>query len=290
MALALVTQVGYDHRDRLEDHYNLLSAWMESVDWYRDERVETLIESRIPVHARRVLELGCGNGRLIHRLASRHKDKRFVAVDISGEMVRRAREKVDKLANVEILHGDWIQPLFGSSMRFDAIIVKNALHLIPDLEERLRELSVLSKTLVIVETVSPNLDSNEFVRKVFSIIDGNKIKQALFTKRSLMSSLKKSGWACLWEVRVEQYIDVEEWLRHKAETATAHERATEYLRSVGTSSRKTDSRVRRSMRFNNYRDGVPGKMLRLQFIGQFERREARRPSRTAQLRQASLDF
>jgi SAM-dependent methyltransferase len=51
-----------------------------------------------------VLDIGCGVGRLTRVLAAR--TKRVYGLDVSGEMLRLAREHNADLANVEWLHGD----------------------------------------------------------------------------------------------------------------------------------------------------------------------------------------
>jgi SAM-dependent methyltransferase len=51
-----------------------------------------------------VLDIGCGIGRLTRALATR--TKRVYGLDVSGEMLRLAREHNADLSNVEWLHGD----------------------------------------------------------------------------------------------------------------------------------------------------------------------------------------
>jgi SAM-dependent methyltransferase len=52
----------------------------------------------------RVVEIGCGAGRLTRAMAARTRE--VVAIDVSAEMLSRARELNDGLENVEWLHGD----------------------------------------------------------------------------------------------------------------------------------------------------------------------------------------
>ncbi len=51
-----------------------------------------------------VLDLGCGVGRMTRALAARAA--RVLAIDVSGEMLARAREKNAHLTGVEWIHGD----------------------------------------------------------------------------------------------------------------------------------------------------------------------------------------
>lgn len=77
-----------------------------------------------------VLEIGCGIGRLTRPLASRVA--RVIALDVSAEMLRRAREANPELGTVEWLHGD------GESLRgvtdhsVDAVVSLVVFQHIPD--------------------------------------------------------------------------------------------------------------------------------------------------------------
>ena len=54
----------------------------------------------------RVLDAGCGRGRIIHRLATLFPNSRFTGIDLSEEAVRIARERTKDLRNVEYLAAD----------------------------------------------------------------------------------------------------------------------------------------------------------------------------------------
>ncbi len=74
-----------------------------------------------------VLELGCGNGRLSRLLAPWCKD--ITAIDISGEMIRRA--ELEPKENISYQRMDMTD--FSFACRFDAIIIPyNTLNLLGD--------------------------------------------------------------------------------------------------------------------------------------------------------------
>jgi len=52
-------------------------------------------------HGIRVLDLGCGRGRIIHRLATLYPKSRFVGIDLSNEAIDYATRQAQGLANVE---------------------------------------------------------------------------------------------------------------------------------------------------------------------------------------------
>jgi SAM-dependent methyltransferase len=77
-----------------------------------------------------VVDIGCGLGRLTRPLAARAA--RVVAVDVSSEMLSRARELNTHLGNVEWVHGDGVslQPIPDASV--DACISHVVFRHIPD--------------------------------------------------------------------------------------------------------------------------------------------------------------
>lgn len=76
-----------------------------------------------------VLEIGCGTGRLLEPLA-RHFSQVF-GVDVSGEMVRRGRERLAHLPQVRFLEIDGRGPLPFADKSFDFCFSYITFHHIP---------------------------------------------------------------------------------------------------------------------------------------------------------------
>lgn len=87
--------------------------------------------------AARVLEVGCGTGRVTGILASRVR--RVAAVDLSPDMLRRARRKFSAEDPVDLIRADVLHLPLGRG--FDLAVAANGVfsHLLRD-EERLRSL------------------------------------------------------------------------------------------------------------------------------------------------------
>lgn len=82
----------------------------------------------LPPRCERVLEIGCGAGELTRRLAERAQS--VVAVDLSPQMMRLAREQSVEHANIEYVTGDVMQlPLAVG--KFDCVISIATLHHLP---------------------------------------------------------------------------------------------------------------------------------------------------------------
>jgi tRNA (cmo5U34)-methyltransferase len=98
---------------------------------------EAVLLGMIPRDARRILDLGTGDGRLVALLRIDRPSARFVALDFSPTMLAAARERFGGQPHVEIVAHDLDDPL-PSLGPFDAVVSSFAIHHCDD--ERKREL------------------------------------------------------------------------------------------------------------------------------------------------------
>lgn len=93
---------------------------------HRGEGEAALLEF-IPAGARRILDLGTGDGRLLALVRSAHPDTEAVAVDFSAAMLDAARKRFagDSRVSVVELNMDSSLPKLGP---FDAVISSFAIH------------------------------------------------------------------------------------------------------------------------------------------------------------------
>jgi ubiquinone/menaquinone biosynthesis C-methylase UbiE len=253
-------------KSRLISHYSQIADWLGSRSWYQDDSVIDVVKFLILGRPTRVLELCCGSGFTLESLGKAFPSAEFVGVDISPGMANLAKERLRDSHNVSVLNQDWIYDLpSGWSNAFDVIIVKNALHLLEDVGQKLQDLRRVSHewtSLIIIETVSPNTEANEFIRRLFQIVDSNRLKQHFFTEKALTTTLESSGWSMAqsrpWHLR--QYIDTEDWLKRKCRDEMLLKRARQLLAEV------RNLRVRQSLDFDTPPGEEPMRMLRLQYI------------------------
>jgi 2-polyprenyl-3-methyl-5-hydroxy-6-metoxy-1,4-benzoquinol methylase len=77
----------------------------------------------------RVLDLGCGRGRILHRLATLYPKSRFVGMDLSAEAIGYARAHAAGLANVEYAARDLSDfDRTAESEAFDLVTTFDAIH------------------------------------------------------------------------------------------------------------------------------------------------------------------
>jgi ubiquinone/menaquinone biosynthesis C-methylase UbiE len=103
---------------------------------HRTEGESALLEF-IPPNARRILDLGTGDGRLLTLVRQQHPDTDAVAVDFSPAMLEEVRKRFAANSRVRVVEHNMDSPL-PSLGTFDAVISSFAIHHL--LHERKRAL------------------------------------------------------------------------------------------------------------------------------------------------------
>jgi SAM-dependent methyltransferase len=91
------------------------------------DRYDSFLLGLIPAGAKNILEVGCGSGRFTELLASGAAEGRCVtAVDLSPEMIARAKERLGSSPSVSFVCGDFLDEDFDS--KFDCVVSAATLH------------------------------------------------------------------------------------------------------------------------------------------------------------------
>ena len=96
---------------------------------------ERVLLEQIPRDARRILDLGTGDGRLLAMLAVERPALRGVGLDFSAVMLTAARERFARDERFELVEHDLTAPLPDLG-RFDAIVSSMAIHHLEDDRKR----------------------------------------------------------------------------------------------------------------------------------------------------------
>jgi tRNA (cmo5U34)-methyltransferase len=94
---------------------------------HRTEGEKVLLE-QIPMGAKRVLDLGTGNGRLLALLKLNNPSLEGVALDFSEPMIEQAKLRFAKDKHVTIVKHDFSLPLPETLGTFDAVVSSLAIH------------------------------------------------------------------------------------------------------------------------------------------------------------------
>lgn len=249
-------------------HYDSFAREIGSLDWYHDGRVLDAVSAGLSLFDKKIIDLCCGSGILLSQLARLYQAQNFIGIDISPQMLHEARKSVEQIKNLCFHEGDWLDT--GSNRvdfaTCDVVLVKNSLHLLEEVEEKLVHLNdVVGKhtRIIIIETVSPNQECQDFVARVFSSMGLNQIKKNIFTVKTLHALLQN----CFKDreitntVYVRQEIDVEKWLCSKKISEQRRDVANFIIRSA-----YEHLNLRKSMRLTLNEAGYPRSMLRLQAV------------------------
>jgi 2-polyprenyl-3-methyl-5-hydroxy-6-metoxy-1,4-benzoquinol methylase len=113
--------------ERVREDFDRI-ARITSTDHYGDDRYDAFLVSLVPAHARTVLDVGCGTGRLAARIADQGRD--VLGVDLSPEMIARAEMQQNSDRHLRFQCGDFLEMELAHES-FDCVISAAALHHMP---------------------------------------------------------------------------------------------------------------------------------------------------------------
>jgi ubiquinone/menaquinone biosynthesis C-methylase UbiE len=96
--------------------------------WNQNSHYHNFLLKHLPTGCRHALEIGCGTGAFSRRLAER--SERVLAIDLSPEMIRLARERSREFPNIDFHVADVVEQEFPSE-EFDAVATIAAMHHLP---------------------------------------------------------------------------------------------------------------------------------------------------------------
>ena len=105
-----------------------VQRYLSRADAYpRRAEGETALLEQVPAGARRILDLGTGDGRLLNLVAADRPEMLGVGLDVSEPMLQAARERFGDDRRIELIEHDLADPLPALG-RFDAVVSSFAIH------------------------------------------------------------------------------------------------------------------------------------------------------------------
>ena len=96
--------------------------------WNHNAHYHEYLSARIPERCEQALEIGCGTGGFARLLAARAE--KVIAIDLSPQMIRLARERSASHTNIDFIEGDVMARQF-SDEQFDCVATLTTLHHLP---------------------------------------------------------------------------------------------------------------------------------------------------------------
>jgi SAM-dependent methyltransferase len=154
-----------EHHRRIASRAEAIWNWETPAGRRRAERRASLLASAAGLApARRALELGCGTGVFLELAAA--SGARIVGLDLSTDLLRKARERLAGVANVALRCGNAEQLPFPDAS-FDAVYGSSVLHHL-DVRAALREVRRVLKPGGRMAFAEPNL-LNPQIAVTFSV-------------------------------------------------------------------------------------------------------------------------
>ncbi|MFL5426147.1 MAG: class I SAM-dependent methyltransferase [Myxococcales bacterium] len=118
-----------------------LAAQAEAI-WPQEEPI---FARHPPPGGSRVLDVGCGTGEIVARLAGRFEGASFVGIDLEEPHLVRARDRCAGFGNRTLFEvGDALALPFGSA-EFDLVVCRHVLQAVPDARRALAEMVRVAK-------------------------------------------------------------------------------------------------------------------------------------------------
>ena len=178
---------------------------------------------RLPLAgSERVLDAGCGSGRVTELLAGRLPDGEVVALDASATMIDEARRRLARFgARIDYVVADLGLPL-PIDRPVDAILSTAVFHWVPDHDALFRNLGAVMRPGARLVAQCGGAGNVASIRAVLATIgDGWLGPQVFATPESTKARLEAAG-----------FVDVETWLQLEPTTFEPGEPFETFLRTV----------------------------------------------------------
>ncbi|HET8852781.1 MAG TPA: methyltransferase domain-containing protein [Ktedonobacteraceae bacterium] len=118
--------------------------------WDHNSHYHSFLLQHIPPHSKKALEIGCGTGAFARLLAKRVDHG--VALDLSPQMIRLARERSEQYPNIDYHIADVLSWEFPAE-QFDCIVSIATLHHLPmaDMLSKMRDTLKVNGTLIVLD-------------------------------------------------------------------------------------------------------------------------------------------
>ena len=113
--------------DKIQTDFDRL-ATLSTDGWDHNRHYHPFLLRHAPAHCERALDIGCGTGAFSRSLA--HRSRQVLALDLSPQMIRLARERSMDISNIEYQVADVLKSDLPVN-QFDCVVSIATLHHLP---------------------------------------------------------------------------------------------------------------------------------------------------------------
>jgi len=167
---------------------------------------DEIILEYIDYNKDKILEVGCGTGRLLSKMS--HKSEEIIGIDVSKEMVKKARHNTDaKVINESIYNVDEIVE-YNS---LDVVVAENVLHNCKKFGKIARKLKSLLKKggiVIVIDLEETNPKNENFIKsKIVTLMYCTFILKCGVMRGQIVKSIKGL-------VNETRMFNTKEWQKH----------------------------------------------------------------------------
>ncbi|AWI05541.1 class I SAM-dependent methyltransferase [Clostridium drakei] len=155
-----------------------------------------------------ILDIGCGGGRTVNRLAGMAKEGKIFGIDYSIDCVKWSKdynEKLIKDGKVEIIHAS-VEKIPFEDNKFDVISAVETIYFWPDLVENLKEVKRVLKPLGKLVIICEMYSSEKFKERNDEFVSTSNMK--IYTPEQLKHIVEMAGYR---NIKID-FIEEKNWL------------------------------------------------------------------------------
>ncbi|AKA68078.1 class I SAM-dependent methyltransferase [Clostridium scatologenes] len=155
-----------------------------------------------------ILDIGCGGGRTVNRLAGMAKEGKIFGIDYSIDCVKWSKdynEKLIKDGKVEIIHAS-VEKIPFEDNKFDVISAVETIYFWPDLVENLKEVKRVLKPLGKLVIICEMYSSEKFKERNDEFVSTSNMK--IYTPGELKDIVEVAGYN---NIKID-FIEEKNWL------------------------------------------------------------------------------
>ncbi len=142
----------------------------------------------------RVLDVACGTGEIIFRLAHKYPSVQFAGIDLTPAMVEQARKKTALLPRVEVIEGEASMLPFAEGA-FTAVICSEAFHHFDRPDVALREMFRVLQHGGVLLLVDPGGRSSWLTKLLEVVSKTFEVNRQLYSQQELRLLLEGAGFS-----------------------------------------------------------------------------------------------